>query len=90
MLELVGEFVDGLRQRVADMRAALDACNWDRLKALGHQLKGAGGSFGYPMISEVGMQVETATREHQTQVAQGLIDQLEQISASAKAGLPRS
>lgn len=60
MRDIVEEFAAGLPQRAADLEQAMAAQDWTRLATLAHQLKGAGGSYGYPQLSELG-----ATMEHE-------------------------
>ncbi len=50
--ELVQEFVESLGQRVEAMTTALAEEDFETFRKLAHQLKGAGGGFGYPIITE--------------------------------------
>ena len=50
-----------LKNREADAReilAALKSGDFDRLKTIGHQMKGLGGAYGFDTISEIGVAVE--------------------------------
>jgi histidine phosphotransfer protein HptB len=49
--ELVSLFVAEIPQRVATIEMSLQAEDLARLKTLVHQLKGACGGYGFPMIS---------------------------------------
>ena len=40
-----------------------------RLRDLAHQLKGAGGGYGYPVLTEAGKQLEGAARAHDREAA---------------------
>ena len=53
----------GLPATLADMLAAFRERDWPQVRSLGHQVKGAGGGFGYPRISEIGADIEIAAAE---------------------------
>jgi PAS domain S-box-containing protein len=59
MSKLVEKFLGKLDDRVAGIRAAVEAQDQNQLKILAHQLKGAAGGYGFPGISQA-----AATLEH--------------------------
>lgn len=50
--DLVEEFVASLDGRLRDLQGALAQQDFDQLRGLAHQLKGAGGGHGYPILTE--------------------------------------
>src|SRR6516164_4111740 len=52
MLEIVREFASELPARIAKLEAHLAAGELRELQTLAHQLKGAGGGYGFPQIIE--------------------------------------
>ena len=50
--ELVTEFVGGLGAQLDVMQTALRGADFDVLKTSAHRLKGSGGGYGYPILSE--------------------------------------
>lgn len=50
--EVLAEFLRSLGQRVDEFERALRCGDRDTLRRLAHQLKGAGGGYGYPGLSE--------------------------------------
>ncbi|HJW92318.1 MAG TPA: Hpt domain-containing protein [Thermoanaerobaculia bacterium] len=62
--ELRREFLAEATDKVREIQAALDAGSsgeaLDRLAYLSHQLKGAGGSYGYERISSEAAEIEKA------------------------------
>lgn len=62
MVELVESFVGGLAETVEKIEAALSAEQTDELARLVHQLKGAGGSYGFPAITQTARDAEAAIR----------------------------
>ena len=62
MLEIVCEFARELPARVARLEALLAARAFAELQTLAHQLKGAGGGYGFAPITEVAAKLEQALR----------------------------
>jgi HPt (histidine-containing phosphotransfer) domain-containing protein len=61
--ELLREFVAELPQRFAALEKAAAVQDWQEVRRLAHQLKGSGGSYGFPAITAAAAEVEEATRE---------------------------
>ncbi len=60
MVEMVELFVNELPERIKAMQEAATENNFDALKRHAHQLKGAGGGYGFPMLSTVAGALEDA------------------------------
>lgn len=58
MRELLEMFVSELPGRVAAIEQAVRASDKEAVKRLSHQLKGAGGGYGFMPITDVAAQVE--------------------------------
>jgi len=63
MLEIVREFASELPARVAKIEAQLEAGALRDLQTLAHQLKGAGGGYGFPQITEFAASLESALKQ---------------------------
>jgi len=50
--DIVLQFVDGLKDRLNSMENALRAADFEKLRVAAHQLKGSGGGYGYPVLTE--------------------------------------
>ncbi len=85
--DVVEEFVHGLGERIEELRTAYAQLDWERLRTLAHRLKGAGGSYGYPALSQLAAQMECAFRAHCADQFNAWIRRLEELSAAARAGL---
>lgn len=85
--EVVEEFVGGLSQRVEELRAAYEQQDWNTLVTLAHRLKGAGGSYGYPDISQLGAEMERQFKARQDGNFGEFVNRLAQLCAAAAAGL---
>ena len=62
MLEIVCEFARELPARAATLEAQLSARAFAELQTLAHQLKGAGGGYGFNQITEVAARLEQALK----------------------------
>lgn len=62
LLPLVEEFVTALETRMASLEAAFEADNLAELARLAHQLKGAGGGYGFDVISTAAAALEAAAQ----------------------------
>jgi histidine phosphotransfer protein HptB len=62
MLEIVREFAHELPDRIAKLEALLAAKATAELQTLAHQLKGAGGGYGFAQITEVAARLEQALK----------------------------
>jgi len=63
MLEIVREFASELPARVAKLESYLAAGELRELQTLAHQLKGAGGGYGFPQITELAASLEAALKQ---------------------------
>jgi HPt (histidine-containing phosphotransfer) domain-containing protein len=87
MYDLVEQFVGGLPGRLSELRRAYEQLDWDGLTKLAHQLKGAGGSFGYPDVSGLAATMERHFRAHSVGSFSHWMEQLERLATAARAGL---
>jgi signal transduction histidine kinase/FixJ family two-component response regulator len=61
--ELVQRFVAGLPDYVREIASGLEREDWESVGSLSHQLKGMGGSFGFPEITAVASQLQQQLRD---------------------------
>jgi len=89
MLELIELFVEELPLRVGRMKRAAGEQDWQEVGRLAHQLKGAGGSHGFPQLTDAAWQVERAVRElgPMSAVVEAL-GELEGVCDRVRAGVP--
>jgi|GEM_PF-3664363 len=62
MQTLITNFVSRLGQRMADIQHAVEARDFDKLRILTHQLKGASAGYGYPAISDAARHLESLVK----------------------------
>jgi HPt (histidine-containing phosphotransfer) domain-containing protein len=63
MLEIVREFAAELPARIAKLESHLAAGEMHELQTLAHQLKGAGGGYGFPQITDLAASLEAALKQ---------------------------
>ncbi len=63
MLEIVREFAAELPRRVEEIEACLEAGRMAELQTLAHQLKGAGGGYGFGQVTEAAAGLEQVVKE---------------------------
>lgn len=56
--ELVEQFVEELGEKVRQMEDAVRAADFEALRVAAHQLKGSGGGYGYPILTDRAAQLE--------------------------------
>lgn len=82
--ELIIDFVSVMPERIAELEQVLMHQAHDELKRKAHQLKGAGGGYGFPELSMLAAQVESACRENRpadiVELTTELISYLRRIS----------
>ena len=60
MRELLVEFSAGLTETCQRLQSCVESGDWTAVRRIGHQLKGAGGGYGYPILTQAGARLESA------------------------------
>jgi HPt (histidine-containing phosphotransfer) domain-containing protein len=63
MLEIVREFAAQLPERARVLERRFEAGDLEGLRTLAHQLKGAGGGYGFPQLTDAAGELERALVE---------------------------
>lgn len=61
---LVSEYLQNCRNDLAQLKTALAAADYDTARRLGHQMKGTGKPYGYPVLTQIGRAIEWAASKH--------------------------
>lgn len=81
---IIPEFLEKRRNDCTLIQQYLDAGAFSEIHILGHRMKGAGGSYGFDYISEIGEILENAAlvadREAIGSAAQQLADYLKRVA----------
>ena len=63
-VDIVVPFVEGLADRLKTMEHAVRAADFEALRAAAHQLKGSGGGYGYPSLTERAAELERNAKSY--------------------------
>lgn len=85
--EVLAQFVAGLPAQVESMSRAAQAGRREELQRLAHRLKGAGGSYGYPPLTEAARCLEEAARAGDVEAADMAIGRLTAMSRAVVRGM---
>jgi len=87
LMDIVYRFVDNLPNSVNKIIDATEKRNWDEVKNISHQLKGVGGGYGYPMLTELSAKIQFQLESNFYEEVVVLIDELEKMSQQIYLGL---
>jgi HPt (histidine-containing phosphotransfer) domain-containing protein len=74
---MVDAYIRRCRAALPDVEAALDRLDHNYLRVYGHGLKGSGGGYGIPRLTEVGSLIEEAAKRGDTAELQSQLAALE-------------
>ncbi len=83
---ILGNFIDGLSGQLTEMRHAFSDDRHEDLKRYAHRLKGAGGSYGYPTLTDAGKKLEDAAAAHDREAADLAIEKVAGLCRAIKEG----
>ena len=76
---IVVQFVEGLSKRMTTMEGALRQADFEALRAAAHQLKGSGGGYGYPVLTEVAAELEKRAKARTLEDCTKCVDELKEL-----------
>lgn len=79
--DIVVQFVEGLSNRLATMEEALNISDFQALRVAAHQLKGSGGGYGYPVLTERAAELERHAKESLSDRCGKELEELKQLCA---------
>jgi len=84
--EVIDEFVSGLDEFLRSIRHGLNHGDHELVRRVAHQLKGAGGSYGYPALTESARTLEDAAKAEDVEGATLALSELAAICKAARRG----
>lgn len=75
--KIIQQFIQGLPDKLNAFKTAQSSKDWLELKSLFHQLKGAGGSFGFPALTDLAKHAEPYIETQNQQKTDQAINELE-------------
>jgi HPt (histidine-containing phosphotransfer) domain-containing protein len=76
LLDLIPIYIGRRNDDVASLQEALDLGDFERVRILGHSMKGSGGGYGFDGITEIGLRLEDAGGASDTDGAIVALDDL--------------
>lgn len=80
--DLIPLFLTQRKNDLGKLSQALGEGDFESMRRVGHAMNGAGASYGFPYVSELGLQIESAARD-------GDLDRLGALSRALKDYLAR-
>lgn len=77
--DVVMMFVDGLKDRVLAMEAAARDGDFEVLRTSAHQLKGSGGGYGYPILTERAGVLEREAKAQEAEHCVAIVEELKRV-----------
>jgi len=68
-----------LRNQLEDVESIVEACeqsDYEKIRVLGHNMKGTGSAYGFDAISEIGASLEQAARERNSEIVRILAEEV--------------
>lgn len=62
LAELIPQFIQNRNADIKSMKDALIPGDYEFIQRIGHGMKGAGGGFGFDVITEIGAVIENAAK----------------------------
>jgi len=76
LAEILPQYFALCQRDLLNLRDALDQNDFEKVRVLGHNLKGSGGAYGLPEISEIGSSLEESGKLQDTSLAKTGVDRL--------------
>lgn len=73
---IVPEFLENRKKDCLTILTLLDTDSFSEIRTLGHRMKGAGGSYGFDEISEIGEAIEDAALNGDKSIIKNCISRL--------------
>lgn len=89
LAELVDLFIAELPERLGQLQSALEQGNRHDVARFSHQLKGAGGSYGFPQLTPAAAELELLAKQAADEAAlRSALHDLVAVAGQLRAGLP--
>ncbi|MBI4005147.1 MAG: Hpt domain-containing protein [Gammaproteobacteria bacterium] len=74
--DLIPVFLDNRVKDIENLKSAVTVNDYDKLRSIGHNLKGVGGGYGFAMITDLGADIEAAAKVNDIKTINELINSL--------------
>ena len=90
MIDIVSRFVSDMPNYCQDLHRCHEMNDWNGLARVAHQLKGLGGGYGYPRITDLAIAIEDAANAYNERETSRLVDEMCNYSKRIQAGIKNS
>ncbi|KWT83454.1 response regulator [Candidatus Magnetominusculus xianensis] len=74
--DIIQDFMKEVYNDISAINCALSAGDIMGVQKIGHNLKGAGGGYGFEVITRIGAAIEQAAKDNEPKIITGLLDEL--------------
>jgi HPt (histidine-containing phosphotransfer) domain-containing protein len=74
--DLIPGFLENRQKDLQKLEAVLQENDFETLRSIGHNLKGVGGGYGFPEITEIGAAIEECAKANNMELANENIKKL--------------
>ncbi len=82
--ELIPDYIEKRRGELREFKAMLEISDFSNMQKLGHKLRGSAGSYGFPVLSEAGKEIEEGARDKDVQRVKKAISLYETVMSRIK------
>ncbi len=72
---LIPRYLDRRHKEIVTFRTLLAAADFEALRVGGHSLKGSGGGYGFPLLTQIGSTIEEAAKAKDAAVIDAALTQ---------------
>lgn len=87
--DLIEIFVERLPPTVLKVRQLFNESDWPQFRKEIHDLKGMGGSYGFPMVTELAGEIGNQLRQKNPEAVKSLLQELELVSTRIAMGMAK-
>ena len=88
--ELIPQYLSSQERQIEDARACLGSRDFGSIRRFGHNLKGTGRGYGFPLIEELGTKIERAASEADASRIAEQLDALHRLVNESVAAIANS
>jgi signal transduction histidine kinase/CheY-like chemotaxis protein/HPt (histidine-containing phosphotransfer) domain-containing protein len=73
---IVPRFLDSMRSNGPALSEALQRCDFDSIRTIGHNMKGTGTGYGFTTLTDIGAALEQAAKQHDAEMIRSKTEEL--------------
>jgi HPt (histidine-containing phosphotransfer) domain-containing protein len=77
--EILPQYFALCRRDLLNLQAALERNDFEQIRVLGHNLKGSGGAYGFPELTEIGLELEVSGKQQDREIAKTGVERLQEF-----------